>query len=77
MNCIALQWLGTLPHKHKIIIAGNHDITFEEDFYEKNWKRFYHSTKEDPAAVKALITNAIYLEVPFLCLLIHLLMHML
>ena len=23
------RWLGALPHKHKIIIAGNHDICFE------------------------------------------------
>lgn len=23
------RWLGTLPHKYKIIIAGNHDIAFE------------------------------------------------
>ena len=23
------KWLGNLPHKHKIVIAGNHDITFD------------------------------------------------
>lgn len=23
------QWLGTLPHKHKVFIAGNHDFLFE------------------------------------------------
>jgi Icc-related predicted phosphoesterase len=24
-------WLGTLPHRHKIIIAGNHDFSFEKE----------------------------------------------
>lgn len=24
------EWLGTLPHQHKIVIAGNHDRCFEE-----------------------------------------------
>ena len=24
-------WLGTLPHKHKIIIAGNHDFGLQVD----------------------------------------------
>jgi Icc-related predicted phosphoesterase len=23
------HWLGTLPHKHKIVIPGNHDLTFD------------------------------------------------
>ncbi|MDZ7897776.1 MAG: metallophosphatase domain-containing protein [Arcicella sp.] len=40
------EWLGTLPHRHKIIIAGNHDIYFEGE----------------PTKAKLLITNAIYLE---------------
>jgi Icc-related predicted phosphoesterase len=40
------QWLGTLPHKHKIIIAGNHDFYFEKQ----------------PLIAKSLITNAIYLN---------------
>lgn len=25
------DWLGTLPHKHKIVIAGNHELCLEED----------------------------------------------
>lgn len=39
-------WLGRLPHTHKIVIAGNHDWGFQLQ----------------PAAARALITNAIYLE---------------
>lgn len=38
-------WLGTLPHRHKIVIAGNHDFCFEAE----------------PVATAALLTNCIYL----------------
>lgn len=39
-------WLGSLEHKHKIVIAGNHDIDCEG--------------KKD--RIKALFSNAIYLD---------------
>lgn len=40
------DWLGTLPHPHKVMIAGNHDFLFEND----------------PKQAEAMITNAIYLN---------------
>lgn len=39
-------FLGTLPHRYKIVVAGNHDLAF------------VHT----PAAARAALTNAIYLE---------------
>jgi predicted phosphodiesterase len=39
-------WLGTLPHQHKIYVAGNHDLLFESD----------------PGLAERLITNATYLR---------------
>ena len=27
------KWLGTLPHKRKIVIGGNHDFILEKDYY--------------------------------------------
>jgi len=27
----AAEWLGSLPHRHKIAIAGNHDLLFESN----------------------------------------------
>lgn len=42
------NWLGELPHAHKIVIGGNHDQTLYEAGYEKVAKKY--------------ITNAIYLE---------------
>lgn len=40
------KWLGTLPHAECIVIAGNHDLPFEEA----------------PEAARELITYATYLE---------------
>lgn len=42
------EWLGTLPHKYKIIIAGNHDLCFEDP------KKMHRA--------RQCITNAIYLQ---------------
>lgn len=39
------RWLGTLPHKHKIFVAGNHDFLFERA----------------PELARNLMSNAIYL----------------
>ncbi len=40
------EWLGSLPHPHKIVIAGNHDFCFERDL----------------EASEPLLTNCIYLQ---------------
>lgn len=29
------SWLATLPHKHKIVIAGNHELSFDENLKKK------------------------------------------
>ena len=29
------KFLGSLPHKHKIVIAGNHEVTFDTESYLK------------------------------------------
>ncbi len=40
------QWLGQLPHKHKIVIAGNHDLCFESEDFQ----------------TESFLTNATYLK---------------
>jgi Icc-related predicted phosphoesterase len=40
------DWLGALPHRYKIVIAGNHDTAFQET----------------PELAREALTNAIYLE---------------
>ncbi|MGH9368132.1 MAG: metallophosphatase domain-containing protein [Thermoanaerobaculia bacterium] len=42
----ASRWLASLPHPHKIVVAGNHDFLFE---------------REAPLA-RSLVTGAVYLE---------------
>lgn len=39
-------WLGDQPHPYKIVVAGNHDLLLQQT----------------PAAARALLTNAAYLE---------------
>ncbi|PKL76957.1 MAG: metallophosphoesterase [Candidatus Melainabacteria bacterium HGW-Melainabacteria-1] len=39
-------WLGSLPHRHKLVIAGNHDFLFETD----------------PTLARGLLNQADYLE---------------
>lgn len=40
------EWMGTLPHPYKIVIAGNHDFLFEQD----------------NALARSLMTNITYLQ---------------
>jgi Icc-related predicted phosphoesterase len=40
------EWLGALPHRHKIVIAGNHDWAFQET----------------PVLAREALTSAVYLE---------------
>ena len=46
------SWLGSLPHRHKVVIAGNHDLTFD---YTK-------IQRPELQKAKSLLTNCIYLE---------------
>ena len=39
-------WLGTLPHEHKLVVAGNHDLAAEHNCL----------------AVRSIFTNATYLD---------------
>jgi len=59
------KFLKSCPHPHKIVIAGNHDLTFDEKNYEDLRKRFHNYNKEvyDPVKTKAMVQNCCtYLE---------------
>ncbi|XP_077302197.1 metallophosphoesterase domain-containing protein 1 isoform X2 [Arctopsyche grandis] len=70
------QWLGKLPHKHKIVIAGNHELSFDKNFTHplKNvgsvlddiptlgMARDKLSDAINSLNVKNLLTNCTYLE---------------
>ena len=58
------SWFGSLPHPHKVCIAGNHDVSMHEEFYAENWSRF-HRLRCEPADVRAKVladTRFTYLE---------------
>ena len=55
-------WLNSLPHRYKVVIAGNHDVTFEQEFYARNWARF-HTRPYNPAEVRECLRGCcIYLQ---------------
>ena len=64
-----LFFSDTLPHKHKVVIAGNHDLTFDKsmDDHLDRWRVKLTKVKgflqkEGVTEVKDLLTNCIYLE---------------
>ena len=48
------DWIGTLPHEYKVVIAGNHEQTFDPNLPE--------NSSEKVRNMKRLLTNCIYLE---------------
>eukprot|EP00804_Cyclotella_cryptica_P019291 CCRYP_006172-RA/>CCRYP_006172-RA protein AED:0.00 eAED:0.00 QI:324/1/1/1/1/1/2/751/292 len=55
---------GTVK-KAIICIAGNHELTFQPDHYERVWRRFQRpkqSGKYDTEAARKALTNCVYLE---------------
>jgi len=57
------DWLATQnSFKHKIVIAGNHEITFDIEREESMKKRHTHLAEVDFRTNKAMLQNCIYLE---------------
>lgn len=42
------KWLGTLPHHHKLVIAGNHEVCVQED---GGWFLFHNATYLEDEAI--------------------------
>uniref|UniRef100_F6WJR2 Calcineurin-like phosphoesterase domain-containing protein n=1 Tax=Ornithorhynchus anatinus TaxID=9258 RepID=F6WJR2_ORNAN len=63
------EWLGSLPYEYKIVIAGNHELTFDQEFMADLIKQdFYYFPSvsklkpENYENVQSLLTNCIYLQ---------------
>lgn len=56
------SWLGSYPAAEKVVIAGNHDVTFQEDYYKTNFRRYHRWGAFDCEEVRAALTNCTYLE---------------
>jgi len=50
---ISMTTLDSMPHKHKVVIAGNHDITLDPEYYADSFARFHFKGKQDDAAAVA------------------------
>lgn len=67
-----MEWLYSLPHKHKIIIAGNHDLSLHDEWYKQNffrWSRGGHDKQAKLSRImdllegrKAKKAGIVYLE---------------
>lgn len=51
------DFILTLPHPNKIIIAGNHDITFDEESYPKIYSNFGHKEPYNSQEIKDMIAK--------------------
>ena len=56
------EWLSNMPHPHKILISGNHDVTCDKEYYNSvgkngtmSWKRWHHKGKNDDVAARAML----------------------
>jgi hypothetical protein len=57
-------WLGALPHRHKVVIAGNHELSLDPATWREAAGYMLQAGEPvlGPAAVRALLTNCTYLE---------------
>ncbi|CAI5730283.1 unnamed protein product [Hyaloperonospora brassicae] len=61
--CDFNEWLGTLPHAVKVVIAGAHDVCMDAVEYDLQWdKAFRHREYNNPSRSRALLANCTYLE---------------
>ncbi|KAL2094011.1 hypothetical protein ACEWY4_011323 [Coilia grayii] len=60
------DWLDSLPYECKVVIAGNHELTFDKDLMSEMMKqdhlRFPKLRHADYENVQSLLTNCIYLQ---------------
>ena len=51
------EWFADQQHKHKILIAGNHDLTLDLTYYRQNWQRFHRQAPEQAEQIAAFVHN--------------------
>ncbi|OAA69201.1 ser/Thr protein phosphatase [Akanthomyces lecanii RCEF 1005] len=54
----AVKWLEGLQYEAKIIIAGNHDITLDADFYARHGHDFHNKKPESHEECLALVQSS-------------------
>jgi Icc-related predicted phosphoesterase len=64
------EWFTSLPHRHKIIVPGNHDMVMDKPYYESYWNDWSHvkqSTDEafalfEDKGVHVLVDKSVTIE---------------
>ena len=56
------KFLQSLPHEHKVVIAGNHDLLFDLENWDRLRERFMLPKTIDAVSSKNSLENWIYLE---------------
>ncbi|KAI6085175.1 Metallo-dependent phosphatase [Hypoxylon rubiginosum] len=53
-----VAWLEKADFECKLVIAGNHDLTLDTDFFEQYGNYFHNNTPQDPAECQKLLTQS-------------------
>jgi hypothetical protein len=58
------NWLATLPHRHKVVVAGNHELSLDSRTWEEAAEYMDQAgeTRQSTEQVRSLLTNCTYLE---------------
>jgi len=58
------NWLATLPHRHKVVVSGNHELSLDPSTWEEAAEYMDQAgeTRQSTEQVRSLLTNCIYLE---------------
>ncbi|KAK3359910.1 hypothetical protein B0T25DRAFT_114304 [Lasiosphaeria hispida] len=59
-----MQWLEKADFEAKIVIAGNHDITLDKDFYSQHGRQFHNKESQDSSRCISLLSSP---AVTYLC----------
>ncbi|KAJ5938890.1 hypothetical protein N7466_002024 [Penicillium verhagenii] len=53
-----MDWISKANFEIMVIVAGNHDVTLDPDFYAKHGHEFHGSQREDPIQCLEAVTSA-------------------
>lgn len=54
----AIKWLEATDFETKIVVAGNHDITLDRDFWRNHGSHFHSQNPHDPSKSQALLQHS-------------------
>ncbi|OJD20694.1 hypothetical protein ACJ73_07969 [Blastomyces percursus] len=62
--CKTVEWIERADFEVKIVIAGNHDITLDSDFYNRHWRSFHNQRREsaDDCRAQFAKSSIVYLN---------------